>query len=101
MIIPKYWVKENPAQLTIRHLPKKVDPYMSIYYNADGMEHINMTLPPVRVLANHGSAGVRQAHPPPRQRHPPIPSPPPGRPLCCPSPWLPALPCRATRFAHC
>ncbi|MDR3284662.1 MAG: hypothetical protein LBS97_05750 [Treponema sp.] len=45
MIIPKHWVKEKPARFTIRNMPKKTDPYMSIYYNSNGMEHINMTLP--------------------------------------------------------
>jgi hypothetical protein len=45
MVIPKKWAKEDPRRLLIRSMPKKVNPYMSIYYTADGIEHIQLTLP--------------------------------------------------------
>jgi hypothetical protein len=48
VIIPKDWAAQSSKKLTIRNLTTGLSPYMSIYYNADGFEHIQLTVPPSR-----------------------------------------------------
>jgi hypothetical protein len=45
LVIPKNWAKETPKKLTLRNMPKQISPYMSIYYNTNGFDHIQLTLP--------------------------------------------------------
>jgi hypothetical protein len=48
VIIPKNWAAQSSKKLTIRNLTIGLSPYMSIYYNSDGFEHIQLTVPSSR-----------------------------------------------------
>jgi hypothetical protein len=48
LIVPKNWAKQTPVKLTVRNLPKQLDPYMSLYYTPTGFDHITLTLPASR-----------------------------------------------------